>query len=425
MVLVRPSVVEGKLSPPPSKSYSHRALSVALLSDRKSQLYNVSLARDVRATLNAVRAMGAVLSLDETEGGANIEVEPPELPITPEDVIDCSGSGTTIRFFAAISSLTDGGYTILTGNEGLRRRPMGPLIEAINSLGGWATSSRLNGLPPLIVRGGGLRGGEATLPGHLSSQFFSALLIAGSMSELGVKLIYNGPLVSRPYLEMTAFTLRKAGSKVSLNEVLGVDPVRPRGIDFTIPGDFGLAAPLMVMASLTGGRLNVSGLDRDIPQADSLIEFVLKAFGVKVAWENGSLLVEGRPVRPAKLDLRNAPDLFPLAAVLAAFVKGRSVIRGIAHARVKESDRISNMRTELEKVGVRVIELEDGLVVEGSQEIRGSVTLDAHGDHRIFMALTALAAASKEPCEVRGEEWVADSYPNFLRDAIRLGLVIN
>lgn len=418
-------MVEGELYPPPSKSYSHRALSIALISHESSQLYNVSLARDVQATLNAILKMGAHLSLDEKGGRADVRIEPPELPLTPEDVLYCGGSGTTIRFFAAISSLTGGGYTILTGNEGLRKRPMGPLIKAINSLGGWAASSRLNGLPPLIVRGGGLIGGETTLPGHVSSQFFSALLIAGTMSELGVRLNYRGELVSKPYVEMTSFILRKAGSKVSIGRILEVDPVRPRGLDFSIPGDFGLAAPLMVMASLTGGRLKVSGLDRSIPQADGLIERVLKAFGVNVEWVGGSLVVEGRPNRPVNLDLRDAPDLFPLAAVLAAFVEGKSVISGVAHARVKESDRVSNMRRELQKVGVEVIELQDGLVVKGSRKIRSSAVLDAHKDHRIFMALTALAAASEEPCEVRGEEWVTDSYPNFLKDAISLGLVID
>ncbi len=425
MVLVNPSLIEGRLNPPPSKSYSHRAVTVAHLSDKRSVLNGVSLARDVLATLRAAEMMGASLQLEDGEGRADIVVEPPDRPINPEDVIYCGGSGTTIRFYAAISTLTERGYTVLTGNEGLRKRPMAPLIEAINSLGGWAVSAGLNGLPPIIVRGGGLKGGDALLPGNVSSQFFSALLIAGTMSEEGVRLKYEGELVSKPYLEMTAWVLREAGSRVRLGNILEVEPIRPRGLNMSIPGDFGLAAPLMVMASLTGGKLEVLGLDRRKPQADELIVDVLRAFGVSVEWYGDSLIVEGRPDKPATLNLRNAPDLLPLAAVLAVFVKGRSVIKGVAHARLKESDRIRNVRVELEKVGVDVRELKDGLVVNGIGRVRECHTLESHGDHRIFMAMAALAAASERGCEVRGEEWAADSYPNFLKDAENLGLVIS
>ncbi len=425
MVLIGPSLIGGRLNPPPSKSYSHRAVAIAHLSDKRSVLNGVSLAKDVLATLRAAEMMGASLQVRNGEGRADIIVEPPERPTNPEDVIYCGGSGTTIRFYTAISTLAEGGYTVLTGNEGLRRRPTGPLIEAINSLGGWAVSAGLNGLPPIIVRGGGLRGGEAVLPGNVSSQFFSALLIAGTMSEEGVKLGYERELVSKPYLEMTAYMLTKAGSRIKLEDILEVEPVRPQGLNISIPGDFGLAAPFMVMTSITGGKLEVIGLDRKVPQADELIVDILRSFGVSVEWHNGSLVVEGKPTKPATLDLRDAPDLLPLAAVLAVFARGRSVIRGVAHARLKESDRIRNMRVELEKAGVDVRELEDGLIVNGTGGVRGCPPLESHSDHRIFMALTALAAASEEGCEVKGEEWVADSYPNFLKDAQNLGLVIS
>ncbi len=425
MVLIGPSLIGGRLNSPPSKSYSHRAIAIAHLSDKRSVLRGVSLARDVLATLRAAEMMGASLQVRDGEGRADIVVEPPDLPTNPEDVVYCGGSGTTLRFYTAISTLTEKGYTVLTGNEGLRKRPVGPLIEAINSLGGWAVSAGLNGLPPIIVRGGGLKGGEAVLPGNVSSQFFSALLIAGTMSEEGMRLRYEGELVSKPYLEMTAYVLGRACSRVRLGDVLEVEPIRPQGLDMSIPGDFGLAAPFMVMSSVTGGKLEVVGLDRKVPQADKLIVEILRSFGVSVEWRNELLVVEGRPTRPAILDLRDAPDLLPLAAVLAVFARGRSVIRGVAHARLKESDRVRNMRVELEKAGVDVKELEDGLIVDGTGGVRRCPTLESHRDHRIFMALTALAAASKEGCEVRGEEWVSDSYPNFLKDAQSLGLVIS
>ncbi|MCS7102758.1 MAG: 3-phosphoshikimate 1-carboxyvinyltransferase, partial [Candidatus Korarchaeum sp.] len=249
MIEVLPSVIEGSLHAPPSKSYSHRALAISLLCEQRSEIERVSSARDVLATLNAISMMGAELELEESSSVLRASVDPPERPEAPDDVIDCRGSGTTIRFFAAISTLTKDGYTVLTGNESLRRRPMGPIIEAISRLGGHAISTRMNGLPPLVVRGGGLRGGYVELDGSISSQFFSGLMIASTRFHEGIRLKPLGELVSKPYVEMTKEVLTRSGAKVELGEEMRVDPVRPRKLEFIVPGDFGLVAPLMVMAS--------------------------------------------------------------------------------------------------------------------------------------------------------------------------------
>ncbi len=426
MVIIRPSRIEGKIIAPPSKSYSHRALAISLLSQEESLLNNVSLANDVKATLNAIRQMGAYVEMiNKGHGMANMRIKPPSKLKVPPDILYCGGSGTTIRFFASIASLTDIGYTVLTGNNGLRKRPMGPLLNAITQLGGWAVSTRMNGLPPLVVRGGGLDGGTASILGHISSQFFSSLMISGSLSRSGVELIPKGELVSKPYLCMTSTLLRMAGVKVDVKtDRIVVRPSRPSGLDFTIPGDFGLAAPLMAAASITGGRLEISGLNFDLPQADSMIIEILRLFGVKVSINRKNVVVSGRPVKPANLDLRDAPDLLPIAAILASFAPGTSIIRGVFHARIKESDRISNMRRELSKAGVIVEEIEDGLVIKGGH-VKGGARLNSWGDHRIFMALSVLSAGSSKPCIVEGSEWVSDSYPGFLIDMKNLGLMIS
>ncbi len=429
MVLIRPSKVRGRIRAPPSKSYSHRALAISLLSRSRSLLSNVSLANDVRATLNAIEQMGAKVNVKvmERRKAAIIEVDPPSRPKIPSDVLYCGGSGTTMRFFTSISSLTDAGYTVLTGNDSLRNRPMGPLLNAIMQLGGWAVSTRMNGKPPLIVRGGGLDGGIVSLPGSISSQFFSSLMISGALSRSGVELIPEGELVSKPYLDMTAFLLREAGVDLKVNAgftKISVRPSKPLGLRFSVPGDFGLAAPLMAAASITGGELEISNLNMELPQADSMIVEVLKSFGVDVDIGHGYIMVSGKPTKSAELDLRDAPDLLPVAAVLASFAPGTSIIRGVSHARMKESDRISNMRRELSKAGVHVEELEDGLVIRGGHVV-GGVKLNSWGDHRIFMALAVLSAGSSRPCVIEGQEWVSDSYPNFLSDMRSLGLVVD
>lgn len=423
MIEVLPSKVEGTIRAPPSKSYSHRALAISLLCENPSEIFGLSEANDVRATLNAIVKMGASLRTEKSSFGLNVEVCPPQRPRAPDDVLDCGGSGTTIRFFTAISTLAEGGYTVLTGNESLRRRPMGPIIEAINRLGGWALSTRMNGLPPIVVRGGGLKGGYAELDGSISSQFFSGLMISSTMFEEGIRLKPTCGLVSKPYVEMTGEVLRRAGAEVEINDEITVHPIRPAKLDFTVPGDFGLAAPLMAMASITGGELRVEGLDGSLPQADSRIIEILREFGVSVTETEGSVVVSGRPERGVRLDLRDSPDLFPVACVIAAVVEDQSEIRGVAHARVKESDRVANMALELRKLGVWVKELYDGLVIRGGK-IRGDVNLDPHGDHRIFMALLALASAASEKCSIGDEDCVRDSYPNFLEDAGKLGCII-
>ncbi len=426
MVIIEPSKIKGEIVAPPSKSYSHRALAISLLSQEESSLNNVSLANDVKATLNAIEQMGAHVKIrNKGHDMTNMKIVPPSKLKVPSNILYCRGSGTTIRFFTSIASLTSVGYTVLTGNDSLRRRPMGPLLDAIIQLGGWAISTKMNGLPPLVVRGGGLDGGIASIPGNVSSQFFSSLMISGSLSRSEVELVPKGELVSKPYLDMTATLLRIAEVKANVesNRIL-IRPSRPIGLNFTIPGDFGLAAPLMAAASITGGRLEVSGLNFDLPQADSLIIEVLKSFGVKVRINRENIIISGIPVRSANLNLKDAPDLLPIAAVLASFAPGTSVISGVFHARMKESNRISNMRSELSKAGVIVEEMRDGLVIKGGH-VRGGVKLNSWGDHRIFMALSVLSAGSSKPCTIEGSGWVSDSYPNFLGDMKDLGLVIN
>ncbi len=409
---VRPSVITGSVKAPPSKSYTHRALTVGLIASGRSRIWNPSLGRDVKATLRALELFGATIS-----GSNPLVVEPPERPQVPDDVVNCQGSGTTIRFMTSIASLTPKGYTVLTGNESLRRRPMGPLIRSLEDLGVKAFSTRLNGLPPVVVRGGGLRGGSTEMPGQISSQFFSSLMIAGTSSEIGVKVRPLGELVSRPYLEMTSAVLSTAGVKVELGEEIIVPPERPQGFDFKVPGDLGLAAPLMVAASVTGGSLRVE-VDLSLPQADNAVLQLLREFGVHVEVGDGYVLVEGRPRRGARVDLRDFPDLLPSMAVLAAYSPGRSLITGVRHARYKESDRLSVMARELRKAGVNVEELEDGLVIEGGN-VRAS-RFNAEGDHRVFMALMALALGADGESEIEGETYVSDSYPEFFEDLNKL-----
>ncbi len=420
-IFIEPSVFEGKLTAPPSKPYTHRALAAALLSEGVSTIINPLFARDTNATKRACGLLGAKIMEEKgivNLGGGSFE--------TPRNVIDVENSGTTLRMFTAISSLTPGGYTVLTGDESIRRRPMQALLNSLRDLGVECWSSRLNGHAPVIVRGGGMKGGETRIPGNVSSQFVSALLYASTKSRNGATITVDGDAVSRPYIDATVKVLRLYGFEIyredySFFEVQGNQT--GRACSFMVPGDFSSAALFMAGAHLTGGDVVINGIDLHLPQADAKIIQILQKLGSRVKVSSKSIRVIGADRRDGggEFDLKDSPDLLPIVAVMAANSRSETIIRGVGHARFKESDRITSMAAELRKLGVTVEELNDGLKIIGKEKLQGGCLLDAHGDHRVFMALTILAASTERGCLVRGVNLADISYPGFLEDVKTLG----
>ncbi len=408
--------VFGDVYAPPSKSYTHRAVFVASLAEGTSVVGSPLISRDTSATIGAVRRFGA--SVEQRE--SSLLVEGVGRPKVPDDVIDAMNSGTTLRIATAVASLASGGYTVLTGDESLRRRPMGPLLEALNQLGVEAWSTRGNGCAPVVVKGKGNLTGSCSIRGDVSSQFVSGLVIAGSASEGGLEVRLTGEVVSRPYIEATCEVVRRFGGRASFegSEVrVEGGGLEPR--EFRVPGDFGLASFLMAVPVLMGGSLRVWNLDRSLPQADAMILEVLGEMGARFKAGRDHVEVYGSELRGVRVNLRDAPDLLPVIAVLACFAEGETVITGVGHARYKESDRISVLARELSRAGASVEELEDGLVVRGSA-LREAV-LDPEGDHRLFMAFAVLSLASQGRIATLGLESLDVSYPNFLLDLSSIG----
>ncbi len=423
MVLVRPSVLEGEVKAPPSKSYTHRAYAAALLSDGISRIVDPLKSRDTNATKKACILLGA--EVEEREGF--IVIRGGEFR-TPDNIIDVENSGTTLRLFTAISAHIPKGYVILTGDDSIRRRPMEPLLRALRALGVECWSSKLDGTAPIIVRGGGVEGGEARIIGWISSQFISALIYASTRSREGAKIILEGEPVSKPYIDASIEVLRRFGFKVERDgynvfEIEGRQHGRP--CEFRVPGDFGSAAFLMVGACLTGGKVTVRGLSLNLPQADATIITFLRSLGCHVEIFEDAVRVNGAgKICGGEYDLKNSPDLLPVIACIAAKCSDETIIKGVGHAKFKESDRIAAMTEELTKLGVEVKPLPDGLKIRGKERIDGGCILDPHGDHRIFMALTVLAASTEKGCIVRDPEVAEISYPQFLGHARSLGLNI-
>ena len=419
-VSVYPSVVNGFVEAPPSKSYTHRAVILAALSEGISKINRPLLARDTNATIEAARAFGA----EVTKQGFSLSVKGVDRPQTPEDVIDAENSGTTIRIMTSVAALTPSGYTVLTGDSSLRQRPMQPLLDALTQLGVRCWSTRLNGKPPIVVQGGGIRGGVAVIRGDISSQFISSLLIAAPLADSDTTIQVVGNLVSRPYVEATLHTIREFGGKIASPRE-GVFHI-PHGQRYTptevdVPGDFSSAAFILASAALTGGEVEVGNLSLQQPQADSRILEILQELGAEVEVKEGAVRVRGSKdmLKGGVFNLSDSPDLLPVVAVLGLRCREGVEVRGVAHARFKETDRLTVLAEELSKMNAEVTLYEDGLKIKGGTLKR--CTLDSRGDHRLFMAFCLAGLATQSGCEVLGAESVDVSYPTFIEDMRKIG----
>jgi 3-phosphoshikimate 1-carboxyvinyltransferase len=410
---VEKSKISGKIICPSNKSYTHRAIFLASLANGESTIENFLRSADTKATIEACKKFGAKI----LEDGKNLVVSPSSSIRASK--IDAANSGTTIRIATAIASLTDG-KTVLSGDDSLNQRPMKPLLDALESMGAKCFSN--DGKPPVEVSGT-IKGGEVSIPGNISSQFISALMIAAPLSENGMILNIKGDLVSKPYLDATISIMKKFGVNVK-TEI----PYKKYSIDkqfytsslVTIPSDFSSLALLLSASVLIGDDLQIEAIMSDLPQGDVYFFEILKELGVHVNIDGKIITVNS----PEKLDggifdLSNTPDLLPPLSILALKTSGTIEIFNVKHARYKETDRISILARELQKIGIKVEEKEDGLVLHSSSGFKGA-NLNSENDHRLFMAF-CIAGMYIGDCIVSDLESVNVSYPNFINDVNSVG----
>ncbi|HZS73620.1 MAG TPA: 3-phosphoshikimate 1-carboxyvinyltransferase, partial [Candidatus Nitrosotalea sp.] len=353
------SILTGTISCPPNKSYSHRAIFLAALSNGKSTLRNVLLSRDTLATVNACKAFGAKIEINDS----TVAVES-NGKITPQDLeIDASNSGTTIRISTAIASLSDKIIT-LTGDASLKKRPMQPLLDALKQLGVQCTST--DGKPPVTIKGRA-DGGITRISGSISSQFISALLISGPKMKNGITLEIDGDLVSKPYLDSTIATMKKFGvtvNAISPYKKYNVPNQEYNATEFVVPSDFSSMALLLSAAVLLGENMSINASLGDLPQGDREILSYLEKLGVKINVGEKITIVSPKLLNGGRFDLSNNPDLLPPMAILALKTSKPIEIYNVRHARFKETDRIAILAKELTKIGIGITEKDDGLILE-------------------------------------------------------------
>jgi 3-phosphoshikimate 1-carboxyvinyltransferase len=424
-ISIQRSQLSGTVRCPSSKSYTHRAVFLASLSDGESRILDPLISRDTLSTINACKALGPQI----VHEGASLRIIGTRLR-APENVIDVGNSGTTIRIAISVCSLIESGYSVLTGDTSLRTRPMGPILSSLGKLGGNCYSTKLNGTAPIVVKGGGLKGGNVTINGSISSQFLSSLLISAVRATNNVSIEVMGDQVSRPYVLSTIATMEKFGIKIERDNVLRNFNIKCGTYypsTFHVPSDLSSASMIAAAGILVGkGKIRLSGLNFDLPQGDSQIFSIVEQMNGKINLDTvkGELLVEETErLDGGEFDLKDSPDLLPVVSILALKAKRTVVIKGISHARFKETDRVRNITTELRKLGATVSETYDSISIQPPIIIKNA-SLESFDDHRLFMALS-IASLLTNHSTLNGAESVDVSYPSFLDDLISMGANIS
>lgn len=408
-LLIEGAPLRGAAVIPGSKSHSIRAVAIASLAPGESVIREPLDSADARAAFRAYTALGAAIS-DEGDvwrvqgTGAKLK--------TPDSVIDVANSGTTMRIALASASLISDGMTVLTGDKQVCSRPCGPLAQSLNDLGAKVRSTRGTSNPPFVVEGT-LRGGETSIEA-VTSQYVSALLINAPLAEKDTHL--RVPLLNeKPYVGITLDWIAGQGIKVDAADdwsefhIPGGQTYEP--VNRRIPGDFSSATFFLAAGALQDNEVFCSGLDMADTQGDKAVVDYLRQMGAEVRVEDGGVHVRAKSLVGCELDLNATPDALPMMAVLGCFAKGTTRLVNVPQARLKETDRIAVMREELEKMGAKITERPDGLVIEESALRPAEV--EGHDDHRVVMSLAIAGAMLPGTTTINGYEAVNITFPTF------------
>ena len=401
-VSIHKSEINGKVTAPSSKSYTIRGLMCAALARGRSEIIHPLISEDTEAAAEVLGQIGVSIH----KQGSRWQVMGGPLKQPTEDLF-CRDSAATLRFMTAICALVPGKCRLLLGPS-LSKRPITPLLQALGQLG---VNCRADGAS-VTVRGGRLKGGMVKLPGDISSQFISALLLIAPLAEGGISIRLTTPPKSKPYLKMTLDCLEKFGIKLEAPEDLRefeVPKQEYRPASYQIEGDWSSASYLLALGAVLG-KVTVTNLNPESLQGDRIMLNLLKDMGAQVLVSNDSVTVQRSKLEAITADLSDCIDLLPTLAILAAVADGASQFTGIKRARLKESNRVAALREGLTRMGIKVIEETDSLTIVGSRP-KGS-SIDSHDDHRIAMAFSILGS-STGATTINGAECVSKTYPEF------------
>ncbi|MFC1915447.1 3-phosphoshikimate 1-carboxyvinyltransferase [Chloroflexota bacterium] len=398
------SELKGNVIAPPSKSYTIRGLMCAALAKGESELIHLLSSDDTRAAISVLNRIGVRVYQE----GDWWQVTSGDLH-EPDTDLFCGESAATLRFMTAICSIIPGKCRLVVGPS-LARRPVKPLVQALRHLGVDCYSQ--GEVAPVVVNGGKLKGGMAELPGNISSQFLSALLLIAPFAEEGMRIRLTTPLESKPYILMTMDCLEKFGINIKYSKTLGefeITGQKYKPARYVIEGDWSSASYFLALGAVCG-EVVVENLNPKSLQGDKMVLSFLKDMGALVKTKQNSVGVKMSRLKAVRADLSDCIDLLPTMAVLAAAAEGVSEFTGIERARLKESNRVAAVKEGLEKMGLKVTEERNRLFIFGSNP-RGAV-IDSKDDHRIAMAFSILGSLVGGTT-INGAECVNKTFPEF------------
>lgn len=407
----RKSRLQGVVSIPASKSHTIRAVAIASLAKGESVIRNPLWSGDTEAAVLCYRAFGARIDTTDDKAwkvtGLGSRIAP------PAETIDVLNSGTTLRIAMGSAALAESGETTtFTGDEQIQSRPIAPLMQSLEDLGARCVSVKNNGKAPVRVSGG-LRGGRTSIAAF-TSQYLSSLLLCTPLAQADTDIEVT--LLNEPgYVQMTLDWLDKQGIQYECD---GLKRFHLRGgqsykaYDLPVPADFSSATFFLCAAALFGDGVTLKGLDFSDSQPDKAVVDYLRAMGAEITTGPTGITVKASSLKGVTIDMNATPDALPAMAVAAAFAEGTTRLVNVPQARSKETDRIRCMAEELTKMGAKVEELPDGLVVHHSR--LKAAHLDGRGDHRIVMALSLAAMGLDEPCTIGTAEAIKVTFPEFV-----------
>ena len=406
--------IDGEINLPGSKSLSNRALLLAALSEGTTKITNLLESDDTRHMLNALKQLGINYTLSENKTECTVIGNAGAIHSKNVHELFLGNAGTAMRPLCAALCLGTGSY-LLTGEPRMKERPIGHLVDALREAGAKISYKENEGYPPLLIEAEGLRGGDVKIDGAISSQFLTALLLAAPMAKEDMTISIIGELVSKPYIDITLHIMKEFGVDV-VNDNYKTFSIKGGQTykavkTFMVEGDASSASYFLAAAAIKGGTVKVTGIGKKSIQGDVLFVDVLEKMGAVVEWGDDFVSVSKGDLHAIDMDFNHIPDAAMTIATMALFLEGTTTLRNIYNWRVKETDRLFAMATELRKVGAEVEEGEDYLKITAPKVLKHA-EIDTYDDHRMAMCFSLLAL---DPVSVtiNEPECTAKTFPTY------------
>ncbi|MGQ8363729.1 3-phosphoshikimate 1-carboxyvinyltransferase [Glaciecola sp. 1036] len=412
------SSVDGEIRLPGSKSLSNRALLLAALAKGTTRVTNLLDSDDIRHMLNALNKLGVEFELRNQNTECLVKGLGGKFSYSQKTELFLGNAGTAMRPLCAALAFSDVDV-VLTGEPRMEERPIGDLANALIEAGAQISYLKNENYPPISIQKADIKTDQFTVDGSVSSQFLTALLMAAPLLQRDITIFIKGNLVSKPYIDITLDAMAKFGVNV-VNEdyskfTITAEQSYVAPTEFVVEGDASSASYFLAAAAIKGGKVTVHGVGKASVQGDKKFADVLEAMGAKVEWQDYAISVTSGQLKGVDLDLNHIPDAAMTIATTALFADGQTCIRNIYNWRVKETDRLSAMATELRKVGAKVEEGEDYICITPPEKIL-TAEIDTYNDHRMAMCFSLVALDESAGVVINDPKCTAKTFPNYFSE---------